>query len=169
MTIYAWHVATPPGSAGESRPPWLVPGGITPANTYGTRNGLGGCAAPGPGGTEYCYTFQLVGMSGGLALSGRLVGASGYATTADVNFRVQAPVTPTTNLSFANVTLLNTAGQLLATYTEPSGWVASGGATLPIDILSTQTFVLNVGTTSVRGDSLLVYEIHSGQSLSVLT
>jgi len=82
-----------------------------------------------------------------------------YETTADVSFLLLLPYS-TVNATFVNVTLLNEAGRILATFTPGSGWSAFEYATLPIILGSNETGVLNVGLNSASGDT---FELAQGQ------
>ena len=132
----------------------LMPINVASVTATGDTNGPGGCSAPGVGHTEYCYIFGLAFLPGSLAVALGAGDASViYETTADVSFLVQSIYTGA-NLTFANVTLLNGFGRILATFTPGSGWSPFDGGTLPIVLWTNQTCVLNVGLTPAAGDNL---------------
>jgi hypothetical protein len=122
----------------------------------GGAGGPGGCSAPGPGLTEYCYTFGLVNMAGSLLIAITDSGSVERPTTADVTFSIRGL---DGNRSFVNVTLLDDTGGILATYVPARGWTAFAGNTLPIVMYPfNQTGVLNFGTTTDSEDSLFCSE-----------
>jgi len=131
----------------------LIPDIFPVFTAHGTTNGTGGCSGPGPGETEYCYPFDLINAPGGLLLGPDASdGSVIYETTADASFLLLLPYS-TVNATFVNVTLLNEAGRILATFSPGSGWSAFGGDALPIILGSNETGVLNVGPNSAIGDT----------------
>lgn len=157
---------------GPTYGPALTPGQIRPVMASGNSNGPGGCAAPGGGATEFCFTFNMVEVAG-LAFAREIAPDTSveYLTTADLAFQLQGCDSHyvCSNATFANVTLTDgSALTIVATFSVGSGWVASAGSTLPIQILENQTFVLNVGTVNPSGDNLLVDEQDWGLSSSEL-
>lgn len=149
----------------NSRGPILLPFNFTQVTATGNANGPAGCAGPGPGKTEYCYTFGFVFQGGSLLSRPIETAAVLYATTADVNFSVRSCFCAgASNVSFVNLTLLDDRGQILATYSQLIGWSAFGGHSLPIVLWTNQTCVLNDGLTSATGGVLWINEGAWGQS-----
>jgi hypothetical protein len=152
-TVVYWWSSLQTQSVPPTRYDAFAPIHLASVTTSGNTNGPGGCSGPGPGHTEYCYTFGLAFEPESLLIALDASPASVvYETTADASFVVQA--TGGGNLPFLNVTLLNATGRILATFNPGNGWTAFAGSALPITLWTNQTCVLNIGLTSASGDGL---------------
>jgi hypothetical protein len=150
---YLWD-RFPAQSSPPTRDTGLQPEATAAITTSNGSNGPGGCSAPGPGLTEFCYDIELyyVALLGVLG-SGAHAEVMEYETTADASFLLKSAVDGS-NVTFENITLLNATGRILATYVPGSQWSAYGSDTLPIILSSLETLILNVGTTTASGDYL---------------
>lgn len=134
----------------------LQPRDFSPIVATGSSNGLAGCAGPGMGESEYCYSFRLAGQAGDCPPAETC--SPEVPTTADnVTFQLVSPEGASTG--FVNVTLLQSpAGPLLAAYTPGLGWTAATDGRLPVQFLQgDQLFVLNVGREPADGTVLTCF------------
>jgi hypothetical protein len=164
VTAYSWDSTQVQSSQVNTRSAPLEPDSPELVTASGISNGPGGCSGPGPGRTEYCYTFDMFFVASLGAITELDLASVEYPSTAVVGFSIQSSTLPYANLSFQNVTLLNPAGSILATYSSGVGWNAFAGGTLPISLWSNQTCVINVGTAPANGDMLWMEEGPWGRS-----
>jgi hypothetical protein len=115
-------------------------GNATLFTANGTTNERGGCSGPGAGLTEYCYEFPIVGIST-------------HANTAE--FVVTATNLSGVPVQVVNVSLMNSADAILATYRPGTGWQAAGTSVLPISLADGQSLIFNLGTNP--GDGFHIY------------
>lgn len=153
------------------RVPGFAVGGVpSQFAATGTRDGPGGCRAPGAGQTEYCYQFVLVECCAGLSYPLGTTSGAVELTSDDLGFGVELPTGAPA--PYQNFTLLDPSNRILATYTAAGGWAAYGSNVLPVPVqASTEWVILNFGTSSAAGDSLIVYNQGStagGQSSTPL-
>ncbi len=109
----------------------LVPLSNWNVTARGATNATGGCSGPGIGLVEYCVLITI------------LDGSPGFST-AGLGMHLFEP--NGSNASFVNVTLIGLGPDVFATYTEANGWTP-GSLTLPVQLNSTISFVLNAGRT----------------------
>jgi hypothetical protein len=151
--IYWWSTSQPMTPPPTPFQIGLQPGGFTGLTAKGTGNALGGCSGPGPGLTECCYSFTLIGQAGTCNVGDTCV--SLFPTTADNNsFSLENSMG--LRVPFANVTLLDSpTGALMAVYAPGTGWSAVDHTALPIELdHGDQLLVLNVGSEAASGDTL---------------
>jgi hypothetical protein len=157
----SWVAATAPTPALTPLPshgPPFVFGSVVGVTAEGSHNGPGGCAAPGGPSVEYCYAISIgwpINLTGPFNLSGP--GPVQYANTSVVAFSVEV-VGTSGSQPFSNVTVLSSAGQLLAGYSPQSGWVAYPASALPLVIVANDSVVLNLGTHPASDSDLIATE-----------
>lgn len=131
-------------------------GPASPLTAQGLTNASGGCAGPGVGLTEYCYSFEIALQAGTCGLGETCYAV--YPNTGD-NLSFQLIDAQGSAIRLVNVTLMGPpSGALLAIYSPGSGWSASGGHILPVGLASQgTTIVLNIGSHPGTGDKLLTF------------
>jgi flagellin-like protein len=122
-----------------------VPIGTTFA--FGTPQQVGSQPAT-PSFTNAVQTCSAIGTAG-TCYSVGIQSAGSAATTGNINFGL---LTSGSGASYTAVSLVNTAGTIVAQYTAAHGWSAASG-TLPVSFSSTYTLLVGYGTT-IEGSSL---------------
>ncbi len=127
-------------------------------------------------GTAVQTTSTVACATGHVCYSVGIASASSSVTTATVSFSVQASGVGT---AFTSVALVGLTGSVLACFVgSSSSWVgpntgatACGTAALtsPVSISSTQTLVLDGGTSSLAGDALIAAGTGSLQGTTSVT